>query len=72
MCSEPGFEASVSGSLTTTGKGSPSKAEALGREALAPIASVASPATLLRWWRAVDEAGNVIDLLPGQPVRVSV
>ena len=27
------------------------KAQALGREALAPIASVATPATLLRWYR---------------------
>ncbi len=51
MCSEPGFGASVSGSRTTSGAGSPSRAQALGREALAQIASVATPATLLRWYR---------------------
>ena len=44
-----GLRASVSSSLTTTGACSPSKAQALGREALAQIASVATPATLLRW-----------------------
>ena len=41
MCSEPGFGASVSVSRTTTGVGSRSRAQALGREALAQIASVA-------------------------------
>ena len=51
MCSEPGFGASVSGSRTTSGAGSRVKAQALGREALAQIASVATPATLLRWYR---------------------
>ncbi len=35
------------------------KAQALGLEALAHIASVATPATLLRWYRClVDEAGG--------------
>ena len=43
LCSEPGFGASVSGSLTTTGAGFAVKAQALGREALAQIASVATP-----------------------------
>ena len=51
MCSEPGFGANVSGSLTTTGAGFAVKAQALGREALAQIASVDTPATLLRWYR---------------------
>ena len=51
MCSEPGFGASVSVSRTTTGAGCAVKAQALGREALAHIASVATPATLLRWYR---------------------
>ena len=41
MCSEPGFGASVSSSLTTTVVGLAVKAQALGREALAQIASVA-------------------------------
>ena len=31
MCSEPGFGANVSGSLTTTGAGFAVKAQALGR-----------------------------------------
>ena len=56
MCSEPGFGASVSGSRTTSGAGSPSRPQALGREALAPIASVATPATLLRWYRCLIAA----------------
>ena len=51
MCSEPGFGASVSGSRTTSGAGSRSRPRLLGREALAQIASVATPATLLRWYR---------------------
>ena len=48
---KPGFGASVSVSRTTTGAGSRSRPQALGREALAYIASVATPATLLRWYR---------------------
>ena len=50
MCSEPGFGASVSGSRTTTGAGSRSRPR-LWAAALAEIASVATPATLLRWYR---------------------
>ena len=51
MCSEPGFGASVSVSRTTTGAGSRSRPRLwAAREALAQIASVATPATLLRWY----------------------
>ena len=51
MCSEPGFEASVSGLSDDDRRRLAVKAQALGREALAQIASVATPATLLRWYR---------------------
>ena len=51
MCSEPGFGASVSSSLTTTGAGSPSRPRSWAAEVLAEIASVATPATLVRWYR---------------------
>ena len=70
MCSEPGFGASVSSSLTTTGGGRLAvKAQALGREALAQIASVATPATLLRWYRHLIAAkyDGSKDRSPGRP-----
>ena len=51
MCSEPGFGASVSSFSDDDRRRLAVKAQALGREALAPIASVATPATLLRWYR---------------------
>ena len=50
MCSEPGFGASLSLSDDDRRRLAV-KAQALGREALAQIASVATPATLLRWYR---------------------
>ena len=51
MCSEPGFGASVSRLSDDDRRRLAVKAQALGREALAQIASVATPATLLRWYR---------------------
>ena len=59
MCSEPGFGASVSGSPDDDRRRLAVKAQALGREALAQIASVATPATLLRWYRWVLPPSSV-------------
>ena len=73
MCSEPGFGGKRLRLSDDDRRRLAVKAQALSREALAQIASVATPATLLRWYRhsprvhrwdnlgskrGVDEAGG--------------
>ena len=74
MCSEPGFGASVSVSRNDDRRRLAVKAQALGREALAQIASVATPATLLRWYRCLiavkyDGSKNSIACHPSRIFR---
>ena len=51
VCSEPGFGGKCLRLSDDDRRRLAVKAQALGREALAQIASVATPATLLRWYR---------------------
>ena len=51
MCSEPGLRGKRLRLSDDDRRRLAVKAQALGREALAQIASVATPATLLRWYR---------------------
>ena len=56
MCSEPGFGGKRLKLSDDDRRRLAVKAQALGREALAQIASVATPATLLRWYRCLIAA----------------
>ena len=56
MCSEPGFGASVSSSLTTTVVGSPSRPRLWAARRWPRLRPVATPATLLRWYRCLIAA----------------
>ena len=69
MCSERGFGASGLRLSDDERRRLAVKAQALGREALAQIASVATPATLLRWYRCLIAANydGSKNRSPGRP-----
>ena len=74
MCSEPGFGGKRLSLSDDDRRRLAVKAQALGREALAQIASVATPATLLRWYRHLIAAkyDGSKNRSPGRPVPVQL
>ena len=50
MCSEPGFGASVSGSLTTSGAGSPSRPRLWAARRWPRLRPLPHPLRFLRWY----------------------